>query len=99
MVQKIPVTVEVTKEGYELALGLAEFGLAAKEALKDGWQMGQDMPALMAAAMLKLIPALNGVEQLGAEAKEGSAFYAGIVLGIRPLADGWKKTGDDVVPV
>lgn len=99
MVQKVPVTVEVTKEGYELSLGLAKFALAVKQALADGWQPGADMTAMMAAAMTELVPALNGVDQLGLEAKEGSAFYAGLVLGMQPLANAFVKTGDDIVQV
>ncbi len=56
----------VAKEADELATGLAALVKAAMDALKDGWQMGEDLPALMA-ALVALGPAVDGLDQLDDE--------------------------------
>lgn len=83
---KMQVQTEVTKEIYEAAVGLGKFAVAAKKALADGWQLGDDLSPLMASAMGDLLPALQGIE--GAEAEmqaEPAAAVNGIIQGLMPL--------------
>lgn len=61
------VEVEVSKEIYEAGQGVAKFVKAMKDALKDGWQPGQDLPVAMSHAMTDLVPALNGISEVPAE--------------------------------
>jgi hypothetical protein len=76
----VPVTVQVAKEFHELGDGFAALVKTLKPALKDGFQPS-DVPAIFGAVMA-LIPALKGVEQLPAEAKaDPEAFgLAGVLL-------------------
>lgn len=64
------VTVQVSKESYELGQGVVKFLAALKQALKDGWQPGADLPVLLNAAILDLVPGFQGVEKLGLEKQE-----------------------------
>jgi hypothetical protein len=64
---KLSVTLEVGKESYELGKGLADFIVAVKQALADGWQPGADLPALIGATVGNLVPALQGVDQIKGE--------------------------------
>lgn len=64
------VTVQVSKESYELGQGVVKFLAALKQALKDGWQPGSDLPILLNAAILDLVPGFQGVEKLGLEKQE-----------------------------
>lgn len=58
------------KELFELGDGLGKFSLAVKKALEDGWQMGEDLPTILTAAMTTLIPAVQGMEKFGDEVGE-----------------------------
>lgn len=96
----LEVPVKVTKEAYELGQGLAKFLKATKQALADGWQPGQDLPVLMAAAVTELVPALQGVEQLDDEAKaDKQAFTMALVVSLGDAVSPWLASGGDVVPV
>lgn len=81
------VSVKVTKEAYELADGLKKFVLDIKGALADGWQPGADLPVVLSAALADLVPAVQGVEKLGDEAKaDVQGFINGLVLPAEALA-------------
>jgi len=76
---KLTIETEVSKEAYELAQGLGKFAVAIRDAVKDGWQTGEDLPLLVASALTDLVPSAAGAEKLGDEAKEdpfafGKAF-------------------------
>jgi hypothetical protein len=80
------VQVDVTKEGYELMQGVAKFVGALALALKDGWQMGSDLPVVVAATLGDLVPALQGVEKLPAEAVgETGPFAMGMLVGVADI--------------
>jgi len=72
---KVSVSVEVSKEAYELGMGLADFAGAVKSALADGWQVGSDVPAVITAALQHLVPAMNGANNLGSELAEDKAAF------------------------
>jgi len=84
-VQKVTVQVEVSKEAYELGQGVAKFVTATKAALADGWQAGQDLPAVMSSAISDLIPALEGVQQIPDEAQDKQALVNALYLSLSPL--------------
>ncbi len=73
--ETVKVELELPKEASELAAGIANFLAHAIAAVKDGFQAGDDLPVLLAAAMGDLIPALNGVDQLPTEFKEDKAGF------------------------
>lgn len=67
---------EVPKEIYELAAGIGDMALVIKAAVADGFQVGQDVPVIIAAAIQKLIPAFDGFEKVSGEYKEASLAFA-----------------------
>jgi hypothetical protein len=78
----VEVKVPVSKESYELMQGIAGFLKVVKTALKDGWQPGSDIPAVMVGAMATLVPAMQGVEKLPVEiVAEMPEFAAAVMLG------------------
>lgn len=81
MVEKQMVEVEVTKEAYELGEGLKGVVKAVKDALADGWQAGEDVPAILVNSLTALAPAVIGAEKVGEEAKEElEAFVTGLMV-------------------
>lgn len=66
----IDVQVKVAKEAHELGVGLVAMTKAVKQALDDGWQTGEDMPAIVTAAVTQLAPAVQGLEKLDDEWRE-----------------------------
>lgn len=83
------VSVEVSKEMYELGMGLAQVIDAVKQATADGWQPGTDIPAIVVQAIAIIPPALQGVDQIKNElAEDKAAFMNAVAL---PIADIIKK--------
>lgn len=83
----LDIQVKVTKEAHELSSGLKAFVLHIQKALSDGWQPGADLPVVMQAAIVDLVPAVQGLEGLGAEQKEDvEAFVTGLSLPMKELA-------------
>jgi hypothetical protein len=72
---KIQVTVEVTKEMYELGKGVAVIVDAVMAAVKDGFQPGQDLPVIAVKAFGEMA-AIEGIDKIGAEMKEDPAAFA-----------------------
>lgn len=64
---KKDISVSVEASSYDLGQGLRTFVGHAKQALKDGWQTGQDVPALVMAAYTDLFSKAAAVAQLGAD--------------------------------
>ena len=69
------ITVKVSKESYELGEGMASFIGAVKAALADGWNLGDDLPAIVSAAMTNLVPAVDGLTELDDEWAEDKASF------------------------
>lgn len=74
--QTVSVSVAVSKEAYELGQGLVKFASALKGALANGFQPGQDIPVVVAAAITELIPAMDGVQLLSDEVKQDPVAFA-----------------------
>lgn len=62
-------TVEVPKEIDEVMEALADVVVAVKDALKDGFQIGTDLPAIVLTAAAKLPAAVEGIDQVDDEFK------------------------------
>jgi len=88
----VEVKVNVSKEAYELMLGIAGFCGAVKQALSDGWQPTQDLPAVMTAAIAHLVPTLEGIVNLPAEAvSETPEFAKALAIGAAEIYGALKK--------
>lgn len=70
------VTVRCSKEAVEAGQGLAKFLFHVKQALADGWQVGSDLPAIITTAIGDLVPALQGIDKVGAELLEDRIAFA-----------------------
>lgn len=80
---KVKVEVEVSKEASELANAVAGIVKATRVALKDGFQPGTDIPAVVVQALALLPDAIAGVDQMGAElAEDKGAFVLAFALAI-----------------
>lgn len=82
----IKVEAEVSKESYELALGIGAFVVDVKKAVADGFKIGDDFGPLLASLMTHIVPALNGVEAIPAELKADKVATAqAFALGLKPM--------------
>ena len=86
MSEKLQVQVEVSKEAYELGQALVSLVKAVKVAVADGFQVGQDVPVIVMAAMAELPKGIEGIQKLGEESKDGAAFAAAFGLAAKDLA-------------
>jgi len=76
-------SVQVSKEADELMVAIAAITKATKVALKDGFQAGQDIPAIVAVAFTQLLTAIDGIDKLPEEAKsELGALMRAASLGV-----------------
>ena len=64
---KQTISIEVSKEAYELASGLAAVVRDCRAALADGWQSGTDLPAILLSAVQNLGKAMQGADQIKGE--------------------------------
>lgn len=84
---KLKVEQEVSKEAYELSSGLKKAIEDVQKALADGWQPGQDLPVMLQALMMDIVPAVQGVDKMGAEMVEDTeAFVTAFLLPFKSLA-------------
>lgn len=82
----IDVQTKASKEAYELGQGVFKFLSDVQKALADGWQPGQDVPLILSAALADLVPAMQGVEKLGAEKDEN----------LKAFLTAWNLAGLDI---
>jgi len=76
----------VTKETNEIGEAVKGVIKAYKEATADGWQVGQDVPAILMASYGKLTTAIDGADKVGGEFK-GEPIKAAMGALI-PLSEG-----------
>lgn len=93
---KVKIELEVAKEAHELAQGLVEMVKAVKEAMKDGFQVGQDVPVIVSAAVQKLPAAIDGLDKLPEELKDAGSFAKAMVVAAADLVEVFVKK--DVPP-
>lgn len=90
--EKITKQIELGKEVSELADGMGNLVVASYIALKDGFQVSQDVPAMLTAAVVNLPVAMGGLEKLGEEwTTDEAAFILAFVLAGK---DAFKKIKD-----
>lgn len=88
------VEVQVSKEAYELAQKLVQFVAESKKALDDGWQLGSDLPVVLAAVMQDLIPAIQSLNAVAPGFQENpKAFVQALELGLTDMAFVFLKKG------
>ena len=82
-IETLKVESEVTKETYEVCDALAEVVKNTKQALADGFQPGQDIPAVVLGSFNKFAAGLDGFMKMPAEAKGNTpAFIQGVGVGL-----------------
>ena len=78
--------VQLAEQVYEAVHGLATFGAVVKTQLADGWSMADDLPVLLTAALSKLVPAIEGLDQFDDEFSEDPvAVLQAVVEGFKPF--------------
>jgi hypothetical protein len=92
------VTIEVSKEAYELSEGLANFAEAVVNEIRDngGWDMGDDLPAVISAAVTDLIPAIQGFQDISKEFQDDKkALLMGVMVNLGKMAGIFLDTGSE----
>jgi hypothetical protein len=69
------VQVEVSEKGYDLGIALKNIVAAAKQACDDGFQPGQDVPAILSAAVANLLPVMNNIKEIANEPIENPEAF------------------------
>ncbi len=69
------VSVEVEEKSYDVGQAVKEIVKAAKQALDDGFQPGQDVPAILTASITQLITILANAPAIPAESQEDLAAF------------------------
>jgi hypothetical protein len=79
--------VKVSKEADELTLALVGIVETGKRKLSDGFQVGEDLSAIFAENLTKLMTGLDGVQNIGEEFKEDVEAFtnAWVLAGTRVM--------------
>lgn len=81
--EKVQLSLEVSKETYEVGKGIQNLIVAMRQSLADGWQPGSDLPMLIASAVQELGPMIQGYDKISEEAKQDiPAFYMALGVGM-----------------
>ena len=82
----LDVNSKVTKEGYELIMGVKNIISDLKVALSDGWQPGSDIPVILTSTIGNLGVMVQGADKVGSEVRlELPAFTRGMMLGAHDI--------------
>lgn len=82
--ETVKVELDVAKGALEIGQGLSALMVNIKASLKDGFQPGSDLPAIVVESLQPLIAAVQGVQVVAAEAKEDSEkFSDGVYCGLK----------------
>ena len=87
--EKIEVKLQVTKEAHELAMAVVEVIKGVKLALADGFQPGQDIPAIILGSLNHLMKGIEGADKLPKEALED----------LGPFISAWMVGGAEIAQV
>lgn len=82
----VKVEFEAPKETHELGLAIAKLMKNYKAAVADGFQVGQDIPAILMGSFNEVMAGIDGVDKVGAEFKADPVNAA--MGALVPLADG-----------
>jgi hypothetical protein len=81
------IEVELEDSGFEVMQGLAKIVAEVKKALKDGFQPGQDLPALVIAAVAELPGIVVHAQSVPADLAEDKVLLLkGVNLGAYDVA-------------
>lgn len=67
--EMVDKTIQVPKAVDDLGQNLSDFVGAIDKALEDGWQTGDDLPPILAAALANLVPAIQAAKAAGDDFK------------------------------
>lgn len=85
---KLSIEVEVSKETYELGMAVGSMISGIKGALEDGWDLGEDLPAIVQAVVRNLGETMEGIREAGDEWEEDpQAFIAAVSLSIAEVME------------
>jgi hypothetical protein len=73
--EMVNVTVSVPKGTMEMCDSIANVAIVTKNALKDGFQAGQDLPVIVTSAIAVLPGIMSGAKVLGEEFKANKAAF------------------------
>ena len=80
------VNVEVSEKAHDLMAAMAEITALSKQALKDGFQPGQDIPVVLLGAVAKFAVIVGAIQAVDDEIKEDmGAFLAAVGLGAKDI--------------
>ena len=82
----VKLEMDVPKEIHEVGIAIRDILIATDNALKDGFQVGQDLPIILSAAFGSLVVAITGMQNIPTEFKE-LPVKASLALAL-PIADG-----------
>jgi DNA integrity scanning protein DisA with diadenylate cyclase activity len=77
--EKVEIKIVAEKEIADLGVALKTIIGAAKAAAKDGFQAGQDIPAVVMASWPVLVEAIKGVDKIADAAKEDLGPVVGAI--------------------
>ena len=67
--------VEVSKEADELAESIFKLVESSQKHTKDGFQAGQDLPAIIMENLQSLMKGIDGMDKMSAESKENIVAF------------------------
>lgn len=85
MTEKVKFELECSKEALELCRAVETLILSVKDAMKDGFQPGMDLPIIITSAITQLPAALQGIEKLPAEMKDTKEFANSVYCGLSSI--------------
>jgi hypothetical protein len=70
----------VPEKTYKAAVNILDFVVAVQTATADGWQPGQDLPAILTPAVGELAPVLSDLSGIVEEAKDPKAALKALAV-------------------
>lgn len=87
-VMVVEKNVKVAQAADQLMAALASITLVSKQALKDGFQPGSDLPPVLSVSLTELVKVVGALGQLPEEAKQDKAALArAVALGAIDIAE------------
>lgn len=94
--ETVSVSLFVAKETYEAAKAAGAIVSKTIEVSKDGFQPGQDLPAILTTAVTEGLVGLQGADKIDNEARENPvAFASALMVGLIPVVGAFLKKNDE----